>query len=424
MNWFAIPATESRMEHGYRFDPADPALIRNPYPIYRELVAAPGLHAAAGGYHVATRYADVRHILSSPAFGQGDFIRNIQLFYGPDFDVLAQSAYRWLSEVFVMQDPPRHTRLRKLVSFALTPKRIAEMAPRIEFLQQGLLDAFLAKSGARDVVTDLAYPLPTLVMFDMLGVEESERTPAALARLTRAIADAFLVFETRVLSAAELALANRQMDYLYEYFGALFDRRRADPKDDLTSALAAARDENGDSLSHREMVTIVIAMFGAGFETTAHLVSNGLYTLQAHPEQWAMLCANPGLAAGAVEEVLRYESSLQATYRTALEDTVVDTTPVRRGERVLCIVAAANRDPAVFADPDRFDITRKDARSQSFGGGIHHCIGQALARLEGRIAFESVARRVPSLTVPTGNPPWRPGFLFRGLERLPAQLAA
>lgn len=408
----------------YRFDPADPALIRDPYPIYAGLLAAPGLHWAAGDYHVATRYADVRHVLSSPVFGQGDFIRNIQLFYGDRFDVLAQSAYRWLSEVFVMQDPPRHTRLRKLVSFALTPKRIADMAPRIERLQAGLIDRWIAAGGTGDVIRDLAYPLPTLVMFDMLGVEEAERTPEALARLTRAVAEAFMVFETRVLSPEELARANSQMDYLYEYFGALFDRRRASPGDDLTSALAAVRDETGDALSHREMVTIVIAMFGAGFETTAHLIGNGIYTLQAHPDQWAMLLADPSLAAGAVEDVLRFESSLQATYRTALADTEVDGTPVRAGERVLCIVAAANRDPTVFPEPDRFDITRKDVRSQTFGGGIHHCIGQALARLEGRIAFESFARRLPELRVRTAEPPWRPGFLFRGLERLPAQRAA
>jgi cytochrome P450 len=408
----------------YRFDPADPDLIRDPYPVYAHLLATPGLHRAAGEYHVATRYADVRQVLSSPVFGQGDFTRNIQLFYGDAFDVLSQPAYRWLSEVFVMQDPPRHTRLRKLVSFALTPKRIADMGPRIERLQAGLIDAWLAAGGTGDVIRDLAYPLPTLVMFDMLGVEEAERTPEALARLTRAIADAFLVFETRALSHDELALANRQMDYLYEYFGALFDRRRVAPGDDLTSALAAVRDETGDALSHREMVTIVIAMFGAGFETTAHLIGNGLYTLQAHPEQWALLRGEPGLAAGTVEEVLRFESSLQATYRTALADTEVGGTPVPAGERVLCIVAAANRDPSVFPDPDRFDITRKDVRSQSFGGGIHHCIGQALARLEGRIAFESFVRRLPELRVRVDAPPWRPGFLFRGLERLPAQMGA
>ena len=141
-------------------------------------------------------------------------------------------------------------------------------------------------------------------------------------------------------------------------------------------------------------------------------------------EPWALLRHEPGLAAGAVEEVLRFESSLQATYRTALADTEVDGTPVRAGERVLCIVAAANRDPAIFPDPARFDITRKDVRSQSFGGGIHHCIGQALARLEGRIAFESFARRLPKLQVRLEAPPWRPGFLFRGLERLPAYTGA
>lgn len=358
-------------------------------------------------------------MLAHPAFGQGDFVSNIQLFYGPDFDVLGQSAYRWLADVFVMQDPPRHTRLRKLVAHALTAKRIAEMQPRIEAITAALL-AEVLPARRMDVIADFAYRLPTLVMCDMLGVEESERTRERMGQLTHAVAESFLVFETRALAPAELARANAAMDFLYGYFGALFDRRRADPRGDLTSALAAPA-EDGDRLSRQELLTVIIGMFGAGFETTAHMIGNGLLSLQRHPAQWAALVADPGLATGAVEEVLRYESSLQATYRTALADTAIGDRPIRAGERVLCILAAANRDPEIFADPDRFDITRRDARAMSFGGGIHHCIGQQLARLEGRIAFRALAERLPGLAVDVAQPRWRPGFLFRGLERLEAR---
>jgi cytochrome P450 len=393
-----------------RFDPADAGMVQDPYPVYRRYQGEPGLHWAAGNYWVATRHADVRQVLMNRDFGQGDFVPNIQLFYPPDFDVLNHSAYRWLSEIFVMQDPPRHTRLRKLVSYALTAKRISDMQPRIEAITCSLLDAVVSRRHM-EVLSDFAYQLPTRVMCDMLGVDESARTTESLHNLTQAIAEAFLVFETRALSA--------QMDFLFNYFGELFDRRKADPQGDLTSALAVPS-EDGDSLSRRELITVVIGMFGAGFETTAHMVSNGLLTLQRHPAQWRKLVADPSLAANAVEEILRFESSLQATYRTALVDAEVGGTRVSAGQRVLCVLGAANRDPAFVPDPDNFDITRRDLRILSFGGGIHQCIGQQLARLEGKIAFTEVARRIPDMRLDTLAARWRPGFLFRGLTGLHA----
>jgi cytochrome P450 len=413
------PPALSPTDPGWRFDPGHPGLIVDPYPAYHRLRASEPVHWAAGGYWVATRYADVRHVLAEPSFGQGEFIRNIAMFYGPGFDVLSHSAYRWLSEVFVMQDPPHHTRLRKLVAHALTPKRIADMAPRIEQIVDELLDE-ATPAGRMDVIADFAYRLPTLVMFDMLGVDEADRTRARMAELTKAIAESFIVFETRALSTAELERADRQMDFLYDWFGALFEARRREPRNDLTSALARPA-EDGDQLSRRELLTVIIGMFGAGFETTAHMIGNGLLSLHRHPEQWRALVADPSLAAGVVEEVLRYESSLQATYRTALADARVGDQAVAAGQRVLCILGAANRDPSVFEDPDRFDIRRKDVRVMSFGGGIHHCIGQGLARLEGRIAFRRLAERLPGLEVDAAAPRWRPGFLFRGLEALPAR---
>ena len=402
----------------YRFNPADPELVRDPYPIYRRLQQDAGLHWAAGNYWVASRYGDVREVLSNPTFGQGEFVRNIQLFYPEDFDVMAQPAFRWLSEVFLMQDPPHHTRLRKLVTHALTPKRIADLQPRIEFITQQLLARVLPRQQM-EVLKDFAYQLPTLVMCDMLGVEEEDRTPERMTALTRAIADAFIVFETRALTPAEMSLANSQMEFLYEYFGAVFDRRAADPRGDLTSALAVPA-EDGDRLSRRELITVVIAMFGAGFETTAHMIGNGLLTLHRHPAQWRKLVADPMLAANVVEEVLRFESSLQASYRTALAPTQVLGKPVQEGERVLCLVGAANRDREVFKSPDEFDIRRKDIRMLSFGGGIHHCVGQQLARLEGRVAFAALARTLPTMVIDTAAPQWRPGFLFRGLKELQA----
>jgi hypothetical protein len=404
---------------GYRFDPGDADLIRNPYPYYQYLRSQPGLHKAAADYYVAARYADVREVITNHAlFGQGNFVHNIQLYYGPGFEPLEHSSYRWLSEVFVMQDPPAHTRLRKLVSFALTPKRVAAFQPRIEQIIGELIDRILARGGT-ELLWDFAYQLPTLVMCDMLGLEDAERTPGNLAKLTRAVAESFIVFETRALEADVLANADAQMDYLNDFFGRVYDRKRANPQDDLTSALVAARDEDGSALTRGEVANIIVAMFGAGFETTAHLIGNGVYAMHREPGQWAALVASPDeIAPRAVEECLRFESSLQGTYRTALQPAVVGGFAVQPGERVLCLLGAANRDPAVFERAETMDVTRKDSRMLSFGGGIHHCIGQQLARLEGRIAFATLAKRLPTLRIVTPEPQWRPGFLFRGLTEL------
>jgi cytochrome P450 len=295
------------------------------------------------------------------------------------------------------------------------------MQPRIEAITAELLDKVEAR-GRMEVLWDFAYQLPTLVMCDMLGLEESERTPENLARLTKAVAESFIVFETRVLSDAELANANAQMDYLNTFFGELYERRKARPEDDLTSALVQAREDGGTQLTRAELVNVVVAMFGAGFETTAHLIGNGLLCLHRERGQWNLLVREPAeYAPRTVEEVLRFESSLQGSYRTALQPATVGGTDVQPGEKVLCGLGSANRDEGVFERPDTMDITRRDSRMLSFGGGIHHCVGQVLARLEGRIAFHAIASRLPQMNVDTSNPTWRPGFLFRGLKELHAE---
>lgn len=399
------------------FDPRDPAIIADPHTAFARLRSTSPLAWDDAGFWIATCYDDVRSIIiDRKNFGQGDFINNIQLYYGQDFDVFAHSSYRWLSEVFVYQDPPRHTRIRGLVSKALTARRVRELRPDIEAITHRLLDRF-AGCQSMELIHDFAYRLPTLVMCNMLGIGEDEADDALLDQLNQAIADSFLVLEMRPLDADELALANRQIDFLESFFKSIFDRRRARPQNDLATALLNARE--GDSqLSEREMVTVAIALFGAGFETTAHMIGNGILTLNQHPEQWRKLIADPSLSPAATEEILRYESSLIATYRTAFTDTRVGEQTIKAGERVLAVLAAGNRDPAVFPQPDEFDINRTGAHHLAFGGGIHFCVGAELARLEGDIALRALAERFPGLQADTTNPQWRPGFLFRGLEQL------
>lgn len=403
-----------------RFDPSDPQLKLDPYPLFKALREQDPVHFCDLGFWVATRYDDLRAVvMDRENFGQGDFIKNIQLFYGPDFDVLSHASYRWLSEIFLYQDPPRHTRVRGLVTQALTARRVAEMRPRVQAIADRLLDA-VAADGQMEVIHQFAYKFPTLVMCDMLGLSSEEASDEVLSQLNQSIADAFVVFEMRAFPDDVLSLADRQIEFLEDFFGKVFAARRQNPQDDLATGLVNARDETGP-LSDHEMATVAIGLFGAGFETTAHMIGNGLLALHSFPDQWAKLVANPALAASATEEILRYESSLIGSNRTAFRDVVLGGKTIKAGERILTLLAAGNRDPAVFEDPDLFDIERKGPRHLSFGGGIHFCVGAELARLEGEIALTTLASRFPSLNVDISSARWRQeGFMFRGLTDLKA----
>lgn len=401
------------------FSPDDASLKADPYIAFARLREEDPIHRSDLGYWVVSRHEDVRGVLMNREdFGQGNFVENIRLFYGPDFDVMGQRGYKWLSEVFLMQDPPNHTRVRGLVTGALTAKRVRAMEPRIREITDRLIDGFVAE-GRGDLIDRFAYELPVRVMCDMLGMDpEDDRLPAVID----AISQSFIVFEARALTDAELATANRQIAVLQQFFESLFDERKIAPKDDLATALVQAGGGE-DALSHDELVTVAIGLFGAGFETTAHMIGNGLLSFSHFPDQWQRLVADPlGLSAGTVDEVLRYESSLIATYRTALQSTEVRGQSIAKGEKILTLIGAGNRDPRVFDNPDHFDIERDNAaRHLSFGGGIHFCVGAELARLEGRIAFERLAARLPGLQVDTLAPAWRDGFLFRGMSTVPAR---
>lgn len=404
-----------------RFDPDDPQLKEDPYPLFKALREQDPVHFCDLGFWVATRYDDLRAVvMDRENFGQGDFIQNIQLFYGPDFDVLSHAAYRWLSEIFLYQDPPRHTRVRGLVTQALTARRVAEMRPRVQAIADRLLDA-VAADGEMEVIHQFAYKFPTLVMCDMLGLSPEEASDEVLGQLNQAIADAFVVFEMRAFPAEVLALADSQIEFLESFFGKVFATRRQSPQDDLATGLVNARDEKGP-LSDHEMATVAIGLFGAGFETTAHMIGNGLLSLHKFPDQWRKLVANPALAPSATEEILRYESSLVGSNRTAFRDVELGGKTIKAGERILTLLAAGNRDPGVFDDPDRFDIERKGPKHLSFGGGIHFCVGAELARLEGEIALTSLAARFPQIEVDLSSARWRQeGFMFRGLTALRAR---
>jgi cytochrome P450 len=316
----------------------------------------------------------------------------------------------------LVQDPPDHTRLRGLVVKAFTARRVEDMRPRIQQIVDETLDRIIPE-GKMDLIEDFAFRLPVTVICDMLGIPEEHRD----VFYTRARVGG-RILDPVPMSPEEIQQANAGSKMSEMYFQQLFELRRKNPGDDLTTQLVQAEEE-GSKLSNEELTANIILLFGAGHETTVNLIGNGLLALHRNPDQLALLKAKPELMPNAVEEFLRYDSSVQLTGRVALEDIDdVGGKPIPKGENVLCLLGSANHDPAVYPDhPERLDITRSNVRPLSFGGGIHFCLGAQLARIEAEIAIETLLRRLPDLRLDDAvNPEWRPTFVLRGLKRLPA----
>ncbi len=394
------------------FNPMSPDVIANPYPHYHRLRTLDPVHRSPLGVFVASRHADVSFVLRDKRFGK-DFVGRMSRRFGPQ--VLDEPVYRSMRHWMLQLDPPDHTRLRALVVKAFTARRVEDMRPRIQEIVDQTLDR-VEQRGQMDLIADFALRLPVAVICDMLGIpEEDHEVIFSGARAGGRLLDPV------PLSRAEIDQANADNLAMAAYFRTLFERRRRQPGDDLTTQLVQA-EEQGHKLTNEELTANVILLFGAGHETTVNLIGNGLLALHRNPDQLRLLKENPALIANAVEELLRYNFSVQLTGRTALEDVSVGGVDVAKGESVLCLLGAANRDPAVYPDPDRLDITRSDARPMSFGGGIHFCLGAQLARIEGEIAIATLLRRLPNLELDDpGRPDWRQTFVLRGLNRLPAR---
>ncbi len=395
------------------FDPLSPDFIRDPYPHYDILRRLDPVHVTPHGMYLVSRHADVSEILRDKRFGK-DFVERSVRRYGPK--IMEEPIFRSMSHWMLQQDPPDHTRLRGLVVKAFTARRVEDMRPRIQEVVDQTLDRVIP-NGHMDLIEDFAFRLPVTIICDMLGIPEEHR--ATFHAGTR---DGGRILDPVPLSPDEIAKGNAANAMAQMYFHQLFELRRKQPGDDLTTQLVQA-EEDGSKLSNEELTANIILLFGAGHETTVNLIGNGLLALYRNPDQLALLKAKPELIAGAIEEILRYDSSVQMTGRVTLED--IDDLCGRRigkGETVLCLLGSANRDPAVYPDrPDRFDIVRPNVRPLSFGGGIHYCLGAQLARIEAEIAISTLLRRLPDLRLDDAeNPEWRPTFVLRGLKRLPA----
>jgi cytochrome P450 len=371
------------------------------------------VHLTPLGMFVASRHAEASQVLRDKRFGK-DYVERTIRRYGPK--IMEEPVFRSMSHWMLQQDPPDHTRLRGLVVKAFTARRVEDMRPRIQQIVDETLDRIIP-TGKMDLIEDYAFRLPVTIICDMLGIPEEHREVFYTSSR-----DGGRLLDPVPLTPDEIKQGNASNAMAAMYFQQLFELRRKTPGDDLITQLVQA-EEDGSKLSNEELTANIILLFGAGHETTVNLIGNGLLALHRNPDQLALLKANPQLITNAIEEFLRYDSSVQLTGRVALED--IDDLGGRRipkGESVLCLLGSANHDPAVYPDrPDRLDITRPNIRPLSFGGGIHHCLGAQLARIEAEIAISTLLRRLPDLRLDdAANPEWRPTFVLRGLKRLPA----
>lgn len=388
-------------------NPFSPELIPDPYPAYERLRSEGPTYFSPVGTWVLSRYADVLTVLRDPRFGRGGFGYNVDAMFGPG--PIADSFSKWM----LFLNPPDHTRLRVLVTKAFTPRAVEGLRRHIQEIVDSLLDP-VQDVGKMDVIADLAYPLPVMVICELLGVPAGDRE--RFNEWSYDVARTLDVFATP--DPEILTRGNEAVRGLTQYFRELVAARRRAPRDDLLSALVAAEEE-GDKLSEDELLATCVMIFFAGHETTVNLIGNGMLALLRHPGQLERLRADPGLIQSAVEELLRYDGPVQRTGRITHGDVEVGGVSIPQGQRVAAFLGAANRDPAYFPEPDRLDVARANNHHLSLGGGIHYCLGAPLARLEAQIAINTLLGRMPNLTLETDTPAWRQTAVLRGLRELP-----
>jgi cytochrome P450 len=374
---------------------------RNPYPMYEQLRAASPMHLAAQDIWLVLDYDGVKRALHD----HEAFSSNVGGTRGVSFE--------WL----LFMDPPRHTKLRSIISRAFTPRSIAALEPRIRELARGLIEQALAMDVV-DVEAQLAAPLPIMVIGEMLGL------PATEWKRVERWADAIMGLADTIMgstaegeaASAEFARINVEMQ---EYLAELVAARRAQPTDDLLTRLVDA-EVDGEQLTEHELLRFFQLLLAAGAETTTNLIDNALVSLVDHPEQFAKLRAEPALVPSMIEETLRFRSPAQAVFRATKRDVELGGKTIPAGKMVLAMIGAANRDPRQFADAARFDITRDPNPHVAFGHGMHFCLGAALSRLEARVVFAELLPRISDAAHATDAPwPPRKPFHVHGPASLP-----
>ena len=394
-----------RWRSGVAYNPLSASMAQDPYPEYAKFRERSPVHRSRllKGW-VFSRYADVDAVLRD----HRRFVND------PRKRTLSRRQQAALPDpsdyTLLFLDPPDHTRLRGLVNKAFTRRAVNALEPRIRGLVHSLLDE--VDPGGFDLMEAVASPLPVIVIAEMLGVPAEDRARFRVWSAQRA-----RLLEPTI-GAREREVGAEAGRAFNDYFRPIIQARRADPENDIVSALAQAEEE-GDVLTGHEMLNMLRLLLIAGNETTTNLIGNGMLALLRNPDELARLRGDPGRIPAAVEELLRYDSPVQTDFRGTIEDCEVNGAPVRRGENVVLLIGSANRDPSVFEEPDRLDVGRSETSHVSFGRGIHHCLGAPLARLEGRIFLEVLLERFASMRLLDPHPKYRGGVVLRGLESLP-----
>jgi len=383
------------------YNPFDPETRRDPYPSYAHLRAEHPVYRIEGlGAYTISRYDDVLFALNHP-----------ELFSSTGFTQTQMREDGEPTTMLIFSDPPDHTRLRNLVNRGFTPKMVADLEPRIRQVTNELIDRIEA-AGETDLIADLAMPLPVTIIAEILGVDPEHKDDF------KRWSDWIVLDFGGQVPEEDKERQQQDMDAFRAYFEQIVAMRRADPKDDLISALVRAEDEQR-ALSSDELLAFIVLLLVAGNETTTNLIGNAIIALLDHPDQLAKLRAEPSLVPNAVEEALRYDAPVQFLLRSAKRDIELAGTTIPEGSFVSVIFASANRDERRYPDAERFDVTRDAQGHLAFGHGIHFCLGAPLARLEGRIALEALLSRLPGLARNGRDIELVDAFFLRGPKRLP-----
>ncbi len=393
-------------QSGVTYNPLSPSVYTDPYPTYERLRDKDPVHwSPLMDSWVFSRYKHVDGILRDhKRFSNDTSKRGNPSHIDESFDLANQPS-------MLFRDPPDHTRLRALVSRAFTPAVVEGLAGHIRAIADDLLDQ-IDDPSAFDLMEAIAAPLPVIVIAELLGVPTEDRPQFQIwsRHRARGLEPNITDQERRLVTEA-----GKELD---AYFLGIIDQRRREPQDDLISGLVAA-EEAEDKLSQAELLAMLRLLLVAGNETTTKLIGNGMLALLRNPGQLEVLRQSPDLMPSAIEELLRYDAPVQLDVRVALEDVEFDGRDVKKGQGIMVLLGSANRDPEVFSEPDRLDLTRQEANHISFGRGIHHCLGASLARLEGRLTFEAIMERFANIRMQMDRPVFRDNIILRGLEVLP-----
>ncbi|MFF3450663.1 cytochrome P450 [Streptomyces sp. NPDC002667] len=403
------------LESSRAFDPWDPAFLADPYPAYEDLRARGRVHYyEPTNQWLVPHHADVSALLRDRRLGRTYQHRFTHEDFGRTAPPPEHEPFHVLNDHGMLDlEPPDHTRIRRLVSKAFTPRTVERLKPYVEGLAGELVER-LVEAGGGDLLTDVAEPLPVSVIAEMLGVPDSERAP-----LRPWSADICGMYELNP-SEDVARKAVRASEEFTEYLRGLIEARRKEPADDLISGLIAAHDE-GDRLTEQEMISTCVLLLNAGHEATVNATVNGWWTLFRHPGQLAALRADHALIPTAVEELMRYDTPLQLFERWVLDDIEIDGTTIPRGAEIAMLFGSANHDAEAFENPETLDLSRAENPHISFSAGIHYCIGAPLARLELAASMTALLTKAPGLSL-AEEPVRKPNFVIRGLEGLTVEV--